>query len=321
LVELPDLKAATSLAANSTRGNDDWWHDTTGAQQSPNQLDLSDEPTRQLYVKGGSNFGSYGVSGLAVVASKYEKKVTFVDLQPLFDYFDAHYFGTRTDFDATQDNAGNGPNQWPFTFDVAPASKPVVVMTVDIDDMPTAVFAGWRSDGRTEEPVDALVATMNGKLYRYALGGLVDATPAEAKDVHPVDTIEIGRNATAIVESKHGDFYGSLTDVVIASRGDREIEMVSYATRTGVISQRISDARMDDPISVYDSTRSKYVITVADYSGRRVLSYRYGPFVYQGASGASPAIGPGPKGKDAFDFGGSWATAGRPFGVTATNVN
>ncbi len=78
---------------------------------------------------------------------------------------------------------------------------------------------------------------------------------------------------------------------------------------------------MGDPISVYDSTRSKYVITVADYTGRRVLSYRYGPFVYIGKGYQTPPVGPGPDGSSAFDFGGSWATAGRPFGVTATNVN
>ena len=317
-VPLPDLKGPSLLAANSSRGHDGGWKNVAGAQQSANQLDLGDEPTRQLFLGDGPNAGHHGVSGFAVVGSKAERKVTFVDLQPLFDYYDAKYFGTRADYDSTQDAS------WPPTFDAAPESRPVVVTTVATDDAPTAVYAGWNNPDRKTVPVHALVATMNGTLHRYDVGGLLDARPAGT--VKEIDAIAVGRNVTSIVQSKHAPegtaiYDSSLTDVVMASRGDREIEMVSYASGAGQITLRIADARMGDPISVYDSTRSKFVVTVADYTGRRVLSYRYGPFVYRGKAGDSPPIGPGPDGKSTFDFGGSWATAGRPFGVTATNVN
>ena len=319
-IPLPDVVVPTSLAANSTRGGGGW-HDVGGKQQSAGNLDLSDEPTRQLFLPGGANFQKHGLSGLAMVGSKVERKVTFVDLQPLFDFYNAHYFGSRADFDATQATLGDAPDQWPPTFDVAPASRPVVVTTVSLDDMPTAVYAGWLNPTRKTQPVQALVATMNGKLHQFAVGGLLDATAASAADVKEVGAIDIGRNATCIVQSKHDSYDSALTDVVIASRGDRDIEFVSYADGSGKLGLRLSDARMDDPISVYDSTRSKYIVTVADYTGRRVLSYRYGPFAYVGKSGPRPVVGPGPDGTSAFDFGGSWATAGRPFGVTATNVN
>ncbi|MDB5220603.1 MAG: hypothetical protein JWO86_8530 [Myxococcaceae bacterium] len=323
LVALPDLHVPTSLAANSTRGGTGAsWFDTAGAQMPANRLMLSDEPTRQTLMPGGKNYQRYGLSGFAMVGSKYERKVTLVDLQPLFDFYNAKYFGTRADFDLTQSKAGAAPDQWPFTFETAPQSKPVVVTTVATDDLVTAVYAGWVDPTRQGvKPLEAAVATMNGKLHRYAVGGLIDPTPAVADVVKEIDAIDVGRNVTSIVQSKHGNYEEALTDIVMASRGDREIEFVSYADGSGKVLQRISDGRMNDPISVYDSTRAKFVITVADYTGRRVLSYRYGAFTYKGYKVQSPPIGPGPDGTSQFDFGGSWSTAGRPFGVTATNVN
>ena len=320
-VPLPDTRVPLSLAADSSRGADGNWKDAAGAQRSANYLDMSDEPTRQLFLPGGENAGKHGVTGFALIGSKYERKVTFIDLQPLFDYYNGKYFGARADFDVTQKNAGPAPNQWPFTFDVAPESRPVLVKTVSLDDMPTAVYAGYANLGRRVKPVHALVATMNGKLHQFDVGGLIDKRPASGGEIREIGAIDVGRNVTYIMQSKHGPTDSAMTDVVMASRGDREIEFVTYQSGSGVLERRIADARMDDPISVYDSTRSKFVITVADYAGRRVLSYRYGPFEFQGYKGKSPPIGPGPDGTRAFDFGGSWATAGRPFSVSATNVN
>ena len=320
-IPLPDTRVPTSLAADSSRGADGNWKDAAGAQRSANYLDLSDEPTRQLFLPGGANAGKHGVTGFALIGSKYERKVTFVDLQPLFDSYNGKYFGTRADFDVTQKNAGPAPNQWPFSFDVAPESRPVLVKTVSLDDMPTAVYASYTNLGRRVKPMHALVATMNGRLHQFDVGGLIDKRPASADEIREIGAIDVGRNVTHIMQSKHGSTDSAMTDVVMASRGDREIEFVTYQSGAGVLERRIADARMNDPISVYDSTRSKFVITVADYAGRRVLSYRYGPFEFQGYKGKSPPIGPGPDGFSAFDFGGSWATAGRPFSVSATNVN
>lgn len=318
---LPDMRVPTFLAADATRGADGNWKDAAGVQRSANYLDFSDEPTRQLFLPGGANVGKHGVTGFAMIGSKYERKVTFVDLQPLFDYFNGKYFGTRADFDVTQKNAGPAPNQWPFTFDVAPESKPVLVTTVAFADLPTAVYAGYTNLGRKIKPLHALVATMNGKLHQFDVGGLIDKRAVSAADIRELGTIDVGRNITSIVQSKHDATDSAMTDVVMVSRGDREVQFVTYKSGAGVLERRIADARMNDPISVYDSTRSKYIVTVADYTGRRVLSYRYGPFEFKGYNGSSPPIGPGPDGKSAFDFGGSWATAGRPFAVTATNVN
>ncbi|RYZ66032.1 MAG: hypothetical protein EOP08_05720 [Proteobacteria bacterium] len=322
LVALPEVNVPTLLAANSTHGGGSWWHDVAGTQIDNWQMDISVEENRQTLLPGGTNHRKHGLSGLAVVGSKYEKKLVFVDLQPLFDFYNSHYFGARADFDATQSNAGPGPEQWPPTFEAAPASRPVVVSTLSTDDLVTAVYAGFRDEDRSAiAPLEAAVATMNGRLNRYAVGGLLDDTPAVAADVRFLDSIEVGRNVTSIVQSKHGAiFEAALTDVVMASRGDREIEFVSYAGGAGQVTKRISEGRMTDPISVYDSTRSKYVLTIADYTGRRVLSYRYGPFVYDGQQGSTEPVGPGPDGNDELDFGGSWATAGRPFAVTGTNV-
>ncbi|MDB4941435.1 MAG: hypothetical protein JWP97_969 [Labilithrix sp.] len=57
-----------------------------------------------------------------------------------------------------------------------------------------------------------------------------------------------------------------------------------------------------------------------DADGGRGEPRRYGPLVYDGQSGSTEPIGAGPDGKSDLDFGGSWATAGRPFAVSGTNV-
>ncbi|MBW7935223.1 MAG: hypothetical protein H3C62_16775, partial [Gemmatimonadaceae bacterium] len=231
-------------------------------------------------------------------------------------------------FDLTQTNQGSGPGQWPHTFDVAPESKPVVVKTVELDDMPTAVYAGFSGPAKYKK-LGALIATMHGKLLEYEVGGLIDKTEVRAEDIKQISASDVGRNVTHIALSKHdegndqGTHGSSFTDVVMAARAEREVQFVSYFDKPGEIVRRIADGRMNDPISVDDEMHSHYVLVVADYTGRQVLGFRYGMFQYRNfdpTRNVDP-IGPGPDGKDAFDFGGSWATAGFPFAVTSTNVN
>ena len=235
-IPLPDLKVPTALAANSSRGADGGWHDAADkAVASNNKLDMTDEPTRQTFAPSGFNSLKIGVGGFAMVASKFERKVTFVDLQPLFDYFNGKYFGTRADFELTQNDAGNAPSQWPHAFEFAPQSKPVVLATMPFDDMPTAVYAGFVNPGRKVAPLHAVVATMNGKLHQFDVGGLLDAKAAVAAGVRILGSIDVGRNVTSIVQSKHDRQDSSLTDLVMASRGDREIQFVTYRTGTGAV--------------------------------------------------------------------------------------
>lgn len=75
-------------------------------------ISLSDEPTRQHFVPGGNLSMRYAQAGFAVVLSRSERKVAFIDIQPTFAFFNKNYFGTRAAFDATR-TMGQGPKQWP----------------------------------------------------------------------------------------------------------------------------------------------------------------------------------------------------------------
>ena len=57
----------------------------------------------QSFASGGSNYGRYAKGGVAVVISKSEQKVAFIDLKPLFSYVNSVYFSS---------NVGTTSNLW-----------------------------------------------------------------------------------------------------------------------------------------------------------------------------------------------------------------
>jgi hypothetical protein len=61
------------------------------------------------------------------------------------------------------------------------------------------------------------------------------------------------------------------------------------------------------------------LLTVADFKGRKIINYRYGPLVFATQGGAR--FGMGPDGKDEFECGGMLEFPGSPFCISATNVN
>src|SRR5207244_8805280 len=132
----------------------------------------------------------YSKAGYAVVISKSENKAAFIDLQPLFQYYKAMYFGARSDFDRTR-NLGAAANQWPYTFDYAPAQSPLVVKVIDLADHPTAVntnlYGGY---GITK----AYIATLDGTLSTYEVGGLASGAAANPGDIRAVATMQLGKN-------------------------------------------------------------------------------------------------------------------------------
>jgi len=59
-------------------------------------------------------------------------------------------------------------------------------------------------------------------------------------------------------------------------------------------------------------------LTVADFGGRQIVSYRFGPVILHTNGGAS--FGMGSDGKADFELGGTFAVAGRPFQFSSANV-
>ena len=75
------------------------------------------------------------------------------------------------------------------------------------------------------------------------------------------------------------------------SRGDREIEWVKYTDKGAQVVRRLRDARLLDPVNVEVSDThgvEAAVLTVADFKGRQILNYRYGPVKFATQGGAVP---------------------------------
>jgi hypothetical protein len=323
-VDLPGMAAPTEIAVTTglhqfntvlPGGN------FMGAENSP----LADH--WQSFASGGSNYGRYAKGGVAVVISKSEQKVAFVDLKPLFDYVNGTYFSSNVGITS---NYGMAANEWPYTFDQAPSQMPTLVKTVSLGAPPTAVRTTI-----TTSPQRAWVATQDGTLHIYSLDGYAPgaeaAVPAPSAIVEVGTVTGIGRNPTSLAASK-SEPSGASGDpineqVIVASRGDNKISWVRFANgrNSGSVVRTIQHDQLTDLVAVEDVdnfANANNVVSVADYGGKAVRNYRYGPVIFSDG-GACPAPTGCPVNAingSVAEYGGALSLPGKPFQMTTANV-
>ena len=274
------------------------------------QMDLGKQGTRDGFYKG-NNAGYASSAGYAAVIARYEDKVAFVDLQPVFDRIREMYFTTEENYKKTRD-AGPDPKQWPYTFEADPTMKPAFIVAQNVPQ-PTAVLctANGGKNART------FVASLDGKIHFFAVGGLATEEPANPAMIGQLGSIQVGKNPCCLAYQKHsGDHF------IVVSRGDREISWVKYSDKGGEVVRKLRDNRLIDPVWVEVADThgiETALITVCDYRGRKIINYRYSPVTFATQGGAK--FGMGPDGKDEFECGGVMDFPGSPFVVSATNVN
>jgi hypothetical protein len=326
-VDLPGMAAPTEIAV--TTGLDPFQTMLGNGNFVGRETPLTSEANRRSFRNGGDNFARYAKGGVAVVISKSEQKVAFIDLKPLFTYINSVYFGgDQAGFQATMGTLGQGETQWPHAFAHKPQQKPQVVKTVSLPVRPTAVRTTLFG------PVQrAWVATQNGELRIFDLGRYVPGSAAPG-DVIQRGIVAVGRNPTSLALSKSEPSDDGIEplnqQVLVASRGERKIQWVRFSPdgNSGKVVRTLQDSRIADPIAVEDADNfatAGHVLSIADYAGKAISNYRYGKVVFAdrgGAWGCQPpaGCGMGPSGKDPFEFGGSMAMPGRPFRITTANV-
>jgi hypothetical protein len=319
-IELP-IVAPTSLSAVSNNSQVKPLSMPKGGNATLGDLTLSNEANRKSFISG-VNKGTVSNSGYAVIGSREEKKVVFVDLQPLFQQVTQQYFTSRSTFDRITSNVGLGATQWPYDFTTAPKEQPVVTKTVQLTEAPSAV-AAMLSGARSPR---AYVATTDGKLHVFATRGLASSKSASAEAIKEVGTISVGLNPTNITYVKDratGDTLKQTLNntLIITARGSRAVQWVHLKGDKGSVARTLRDSRLTDPIAAEDNNThgtESYVVSVADYSGRQLANYRYGPIIFHTNGGAR--YGMGANGKAAFEFGGAYKPGGRPFSISITNV-
>lgn len=288
-----------------------------GENNDPAVGDLAVQSARDLWasvnpISPGSNYWSQMASGgYAVVASRAENKVSFVDLTPLFQFYRQIYLTSHANFNRTLDQSPTDPAKWPLAFVNAPQQTPRVATTLNVAQ-PTAVLAGnvansifgldrgtwfgesgnpgWSpkegwSGAEPERYLSrsrAYVASMDGTVRLFNVQGLnfpsspVGGTVSET----PVSTFNAGHNPSFA----HINSIGTAPDdVFIISRGDRTI---TYAFPDGNVKGVLRDSRLIDPVGAAVSVNlagfggrgaGKAVfsnfISIVDFNGKLVHTY------------------------------------------------
>src|SRR5262249_14862118 len=318
-IDLPGMCAPTEIvAAGNKVGSDTHWD---GKFLHLGKLELSKQEVRDSFVKGDNrDVGS--TAGFAVVTSKHEKKVAFIDLKPLFQFYREMYLTTPENYAKTR-KLGPGPKEWPYTFDVEPRCKPRLVQILPLHAPPTALLAspfGGSAKAR------AFVATVDGKVFVYSVGGLADGTAKTVQEVRCVGFVPVGRNPCSLSHVMwDGDYR--LDELIACCRGDRELCFVKLdaGLNSGKVWKRLRDSRLEDPVDVENSITgfiACFLVTVSDFKGKKIFNYRYGPI-----SAWEPdykkvhaTYGVGPDGKSEFECNGWVDVAGHPFRLTSSNV-
>ncbi|MDD5674125.1 MAG: hypothetical protein PHC61_08185 [Chitinivibrionales bacterium] len=306
-VDLP-IAAPTAIDAGTNCGYLHSGRDDTNVNNGIAAL-LDNQSERDAWYTG--DISAYpdmkGVAhaGYAVIASRSENKVVFVDLQPLLQYYRAMYFTTQTNYDLTK-NEGSAADQWPFTFDYNAGQKPVVASALDVA-APTAVAAGlsagncnvgcsrcnpgWNSwkDFRITAFADggyAYITTLDGLLLIYAIGGLNTEAAATPPTIYK--TVSIGKNPTSISYGEGGIYKN---DFWINCRGDKSIYCFDASGNQRHV---LSDSRIQDPVMAENSFNwlPQCGLHVVDFTGKKVLTYLFeedfpGPMTF-GAAANTP---------------------------------
>ncbi len=308
-VDLPGIEFPTNVCAVGNREGGRM-NGRDGNAGLLREYDLAKQADRDVFLKG-SNAGYSSTTGFAVVIGKHENKAAFVDLQPLFTRVREMYFTTEENYVKTRD-AGLKADQWPHAFDADATWKPPVVKVIDVP-RPTAVIASMSGGAKAR----ALIASEDGRVGIYALGGLATEASALAQEISRTGEVRVGRNPTCLAYQKH-----SRDTVIAVSRGDRELAWIKYGPSDGQVIRRMRDRRLIDPVFVEAADThgiETSLLTVCDFAGRKVANYRYSTLVFATQGGAR--FGMGPEGKDAFECGGILEFPGSPICVSATNVN
>lgn len=332
-VDLPaGMKAPTEISASTGKPDADYQrvrnffteHIQTAAQ-------------RRRYLDGDLA-DAIARTGMAVVISKSERKAAFIDLGPLLRFYRQQYFaGTQADFDALLRQRGDGPAQFPPVFEQAPAQRPVVVKVVDLPQPPTAVKLSLQAPHR------AYIATEEGLLRVFTLGDRYLDPRGSARgapeDIRERFSVAVGANPTSIAYLKekatHGRsaLYGDRQPedhLWVLSRAERKATLLQFdaARTTARPLLTLQDSRMGDAIAIEDVDNhgtESYLLTVADYSGRTVRNYAYGPVVmwtYDPATAACPRpLGCALQQGQPFEYAGGYTLPGRPFAISGSNIN
>lgn len=352
VVDLP-FKAPTSIVA--TTGIHPYTsmlkYDSAGHISSFQLLASPMAAHRTQMLPGGEDYERYAKGGIAIVASKSEKRVAFIDLAPLFKYTNDMYLGSAASNLETQ-NVGLAANQWPYPLADKPQAMPVVVKTETLAKRPSALWimptrSSWGEQERipgafgppffrqVNSKPTAAVATEDGDLIFYGVGryapGVKPTQPVPA-DIEQVGSMSgIGDNITHLAAAK--DYPGEDDPInqmiLFTDRANRAWGWVKLTVNdstgavSGTVLRRMADAGIDPiMVTMADNYSTKgNVVSVADYSGAGIVNYRFGDVIYPDRnSGFCTAAGQCPTLEPVGERAGKLSLPFKPTHIHGSNV-
>lgn len=328
-IELVGMKAPTAVSATTGHSRYGYLDGSPGEPLCGNQRFNNEggEARRQEWLPGRSLDRAYAKQGEAMIISRTEKKVMFVDLKPLFQYYISMYFSADRNKYLQTNNIGNNAGQWPYMFSEAPAQAPTITKLVTYTVAPTSVFV--YPYAQKEEWRQSLVGFEDGTVRVYNMGGLSDTGNA-AKKVE-AGSFNVGANPTSItwIKEKAVGVQSNIVanhtrQFVFAVRGERAIKWYDLnAAGTGAALRRtFQDPRIIDPVCVMDTDNhggEHYVVSVADCMGKKIHNIRFGDVILHTYAGQRFKMGQ--NGTDEFEYCGSYTVPGYPFKVNSANVS
>jgi hypothetical protein len=305
---------------------------------SPSVAELADPAVREKNAQNGNDqytWSPIGASGYAVVLSRWENKAAFIDLQPLYQAVQTWLLGSQANYDeATGGSTTPLSGRWPRTFDTAPEQRPAVIATLDVAE-PTTALAGRGPklvDRDQSKAIKAHVASLDGTIRTFDVADLGKRHAAPPGAIREMYSTKLDYNPTSMAWSgdvdprdpttaRFGSLRASFSDsFIVLSRAEREIAWV-HATETAASTfRRVRDSRLDDPVAIdkMNAFHDAYVISIADFSSSKIVTYRIGP-IHDEFLRPRAEI-PSPSGPDAIECGGELSLTGRAFQVVAGNV-
>jgi hypothetical protein len=327
-IDLP-MAMPTSVAAASNG----WW---SGPSQTDgkvlSQIDLTIDSNRaNVYNGAWSTVVANG--GYAIVASKHDNMAVAIDMSALFKYIRESYLSSSASYYETIAARGTGEANFPQAFSVRPDIAPKVVWQKSIPQ-PTSVLAGLRIDRWSKDFHKGYVASANGNIHVIDTSSLMWRNSWEQKHaIADIGSFYVGRNPTGMCFTRRRD--GDLPLIPLASdgtqyradalnnllyvavRGDRKVVAAVTWGGQGAVYRTIKDTRMGDPVTVSTAVRGP-ILSVADFRGRKILSFRIGT-ITDNRNGQS--YGAGVDGTAEFELAGELPFQGYPFLINSSNLN
>lgn len=212
--------------------------------------------------------GLFGSAGGALIASRWEDQVLFLDLAPLYAFVRKVYVEPiqNQDNQSLFEQASTG-DVWPFDFESNPEMVPTVAGRAPITH-PTAVRLGLSPEAFPEglrTKLLAWVATLDGTVALFDASSLTGKAPDAAFE--QVASVQADPNITSLHLTNRNDA------AFVSSRGNRSIQWLSVTPDALVIDRAFRDSRIDDPVATDRNQRVGNLITIGDFDGGAVFNF------------------------------------------------